>query len=205
MKYRIGKKRKRALLNEKGQEVALFNKGYEAEAQQVCDLLNRDNLLTKEDPTMIRNNNKIPEKNILIINIKNRNKRKISKAVLFNCKNDFNDDRLSPDIEIKGDNGISHLDIKKAIVGNKYRITNLTFDVSHTKQIKKSWVIGHELNRIGVAIFEWFPKKYTNKTLPTRAKDTNPCITLDENTFIEFPMSPGVEVSITFEIEEIYR
>lgn len=39
-KYRIGKKQKRALLDNKGNLVALFEKGQEELAQQVCDILN---------------------------------------------------------------------------------------------------------------------------------------------------------------------
>ena len=40
MKYRVGRKRSRALLNENGLEVALFHKGQEQLAQRVCDLIN---------------------------------------------------------------------------------------------------------------------------------------------------------------------
>jgi len=40
MNYRVGRKSKIALLDENGIEVAMFRKGYEKEAQEVCDLLN---------------------------------------------------------------------------------------------------------------------------------------------------------------------
>jgi hypothetical protein len=40
MKYRVGRKRSRALLNENGLEVALFHRGQEQLAQRVCDALN---------------------------------------------------------------------------------------------------------------------------------------------------------------------
>jgi hypothetical protein len=40
--YRIGKKQKRVILTENGNEVVVFQKGKEALAQKVCDLLNAD-------------------------------------------------------------------------------------------------------------------------------------------------------------------
>ena len=40
MKYRVGKKNKIALLDEDGIEVAMFRKGYEDVAQEVCNMLN---------------------------------------------------------------------------------------------------------------------------------------------------------------------
>jgi len=40
MKYRVGRKQSRAILDEKGHEVILVNKGFEYTAQQLCDLLN---------------------------------------------------------------------------------------------------------------------------------------------------------------------
>jgi hypothetical protein len=42
MKYRLGKKQSRALLDDKGHEVALFSKGKEGLAEKVCDLINTD-------------------------------------------------------------------------------------------------------------------------------------------------------------------
>lgn len=40
MKFRIGKKQKRALLDSEGHEIALFGPKYTDIAQLVCDLLN---------------------------------------------------------------------------------------------------------------------------------------------------------------------
>ena len=42
MEYRLGKKQSRALLDKKGHEVALFNKGQEDLAKKVCQLINTD-------------------------------------------------------------------------------------------------------------------------------------------------------------------
>lgn len=42
MQYRVGKKQNRALLDDKGHEVALFNKGQEELAKKVCELLNKE-------------------------------------------------------------------------------------------------------------------------------------------------------------------
>ena len=42
MEYRLGKKQSRALLDKKGHEVALFNKGQEDLAEKVCKLINTD-------------------------------------------------------------------------------------------------------------------------------------------------------------------
>jgi hypothetical protein len=42
MEYRLGKKQSRALLDKKGHEVALFNKGQEGLAKKVCQLINTD-------------------------------------------------------------------------------------------------------------------------------------------------------------------
>ena len=42
MKYRVGRKQKRALLDDKGCEVGLFKKGKEDLAKNVCELLNQD-------------------------------------------------------------------------------------------------------------------------------------------------------------------
>lgn len=44
MKYRIGRKQKRALLTADGSEVVVFNKGQEALAELVCRLLNEQRL-----------------------------------------------------------------------------------------------------------------------------------------------------------------
>jgi hypothetical protein len=41
MRYRIGKKQKRAILTKDGLEVVLFNKGQEQLAELVCELLNK--------------------------------------------------------------------------------------------------------------------------------------------------------------------
>jgi len=40
MKYRIGRKQKRVILDEQGLEIAIFFKGHEELAQQTCDFLN---------------------------------------------------------------------------------------------------------------------------------------------------------------------
>tara|TARA_R110000803_G_scaffold154466_1_gene219249 strand:+ start:469 stop:678 length:210 start_codon:yes stop_codon:yes gene_type:complete len=42
MKYRLGRKQNRALLDDKGHEVALFSKGQEDLAKKVCKLLNHE-------------------------------------------------------------------------------------------------------------------------------------------------------------------
>ena len=42
MKYRIGRKQKRAIINEDGIEVALFSKGQEELAEKVCKKLNEE-------------------------------------------------------------------------------------------------------------------------------------------------------------------
>ena len=44
MKYRVGRKQKRAILDKNGLEVALFSRGQEQLAQQTCDLLNGVNV-----------------------------------------------------------------------------------------------------------------------------------------------------------------
>ena len=40
MKYRVGRKQKRVILDESGHEVAVFVKGKEELAQRVCNILN---------------------------------------------------------------------------------------------------------------------------------------------------------------------
>lgn len=40
MKYRLGKKQKRAILNDRGEQVALFEKGFEHLANLVCVQIN---------------------------------------------------------------------------------------------------------------------------------------------------------------------
>lgn len=42
MKYRVGRKQKRAILDENGIEVGVFKTGSESEAQKYCDFLNGD-------------------------------------------------------------------------------------------------------------------------------------------------------------------
>ena len=41
MKYRVGKKQNRAILDNESKEVALFNKGQEELATLTCNLLNK--------------------------------------------------------------------------------------------------------------------------------------------------------------------
>lgn len=50
--YRIGKKKKLALLTEDGLEVVVFNKGQETLAEKVCHLLNEDEHKTKLSKTI---------------------------------------------------------------------------------------------------------------------------------------------------------
>ena len=49
MKYRVGKKQKRVILDEKGYEVAICHKGNEEVAQQICDLLNKHGLVSEKE------------------------------------------------------------------------------------------------------------------------------------------------------------
>ncbi len=49
MKYRVGKKQKRVILDENGHEVAICHKGKEEVAQQICDLLNEHGLVSKNE------------------------------------------------------------------------------------------------------------------------------------------------------------
>ena len=49
MEYRVGRKQKRAILDENGLEVALFSRGQEQLAQQTCDLLNGVKKLNIDD------------------------------------------------------------------------------------------------------------------------------------------------------------
>jgi hypothetical protein len=42
MKYRVGRKQKRAVLNENGQEIGIFTTGNEQAAQDYCDYLNSE-------------------------------------------------------------------------------------------------------------------------------------------------------------------
>jgi len=48
MKYRIGRKQKRAILREDGTEVVILPKGMEDEATRLCNLLNNDQQLQKK-------------------------------------------------------------------------------------------------------------------------------------------------------------
>ena len=45
MMYRIGRRQKRALLSEDGHLVALFQKGQEELAQEICEMLNKQKQL----------------------------------------------------------------------------------------------------------------------------------------------------------------
>ena len=47
MRYRVGRKQKRVILDENGHEVAICHKGKEELAQQICDLLNEHDLVSK--------------------------------------------------------------------------------------------------------------------------------------------------------------
>jgi len=49
MKYRVGRKQKRVILDENGNEVAICHKGKEEVAQQICDLLNEHGLVSKNE------------------------------------------------------------------------------------------------------------------------------------------------------------
>lgn len=49
MKYRVGRKQKRVILDENGHEVAICHKGKEEAAQQICDLLNEHGLVSKNE------------------------------------------------------------------------------------------------------------------------------------------------------------
>jgi len=49
MKYRVGKKQKRVIIDENGYEVAICYKGKEEVAQQICDLLNEHGLVSKNE------------------------------------------------------------------------------------------------------------------------------------------------------------
>ena len=49
MKYRVGRKQKRVILDENGYEVAICHKGKEEVAQQICDLLNEHGLVSKNE------------------------------------------------------------------------------------------------------------------------------------------------------------
>ena len=46
MKYRVGRKQKRVILDKNGHEVAICHKGNEELAQQICDLLNKHGLVS---------------------------------------------------------------------------------------------------------------------------------------------------------------
>jgi len=48
MKYRVGRKQKRAILDENGIEIAMLPLGSEDEAQRLCHLLNDDQDLRKK-------------------------------------------------------------------------------------------------------------------------------------------------------------
>jgi hypothetical protein len=48
-KYRVGKKQKRAVLDEKGHEVVIFPVGREKEAQEYCDFLNSKEIVVEDD------------------------------------------------------------------------------------------------------------------------------------------------------------
>lgn len=48
MKYRVGRKQKRVILDENGHEVAICHKGKEEVAQQICDLLSEHGLFSKK-------------------------------------------------------------------------------------------------------------------------------------------------------------
>jgi len=49
MKYRVGRKQKRVILDENGNEVAICHKGKEEVAQQICDLLNEHGLVSENE------------------------------------------------------------------------------------------------------------------------------------------------------------
>lgn len=49
MKYRVGRKQKRVILDEHGHEVAICHKGKEEVAQKICDLLNEHGLVSKNE------------------------------------------------------------------------------------------------------------------------------------------------------------
>ena len=49
MKYRVGRKQKRVILDENGYEVAICHKGKEEVAKQICDLLNEHGLVSNTD------------------------------------------------------------------------------------------------------------------------------------------------------------
>ena len=49
MKYRVGRKQKRVILDENGNEIAICHKGKEEVAQQICDLLNELGLFSKNE------------------------------------------------------------------------------------------------------------------------------------------------------------
>ena len=49
MKYRVGRKQKRVILDKNGHEVAVCHKGKEEVAQQICDLLNEHGLVSKNE------------------------------------------------------------------------------------------------------------------------------------------------------------
>ena len=54
MKYKLGTKQRRAILNDRGRELVVFKIGLEDMASKVCDLLNREEPVTidraKADP-----------------------------------------------------------------------------------------------------------------------------------------------------------
>ena len=53
MQYRLGRKKKLALLNQDGTEVVVFKKGQEEIAQLVCTLLNKHHKKLNSDSTKI--------------------------------------------------------------------------------------------------------------------------------------------------------
>lgn len=52
--YRIGKKQKRAILTENGNEVVVFPKGKEALAEKVCNLLNAELVCEHKQVILVR-------------------------------------------------------------------------------------------------------------------------------------------------------
>ena len=54
MKYRVGKKQNRAILNDKGVEVAICHKGQEGLAEKICELLNNNENNKHKDNPLLR-------------------------------------------------------------------------------------------------------------------------------------------------------
>lgn len=137
--------------------------------------------------------------------IRNKNKKKTKKVMLFGAVKDLTDSNIDKDITIEVFES-SHLLIKTRLLLVPIKIKGLRYKTNDRSNIFKNWEIGYE-NVIGeLEKTSWCPTNYFS-AYPEN-KDVRECFALDfklnltAEVFICFDMAPKSSLALEFIIEK---